>query len=83
MAELDSETIAESEAVTPEQLVEHTSRVLATAEDVLHRVNNLEVFKSFEMGQKTLKRSGAARNVHYIEVADGSGPKLRIEVFVV
>jgi len=64
--------------------VMHTLKVFGTAAATLERFLDSagELFPSAEYGCSKLVRKGKKRNVHYLEVEDGSGPKLRIEVYV-
>jgi hypothetical protein len=44
-------------------------------------LNGASAFTKGSTGVSAVKRGGEARNVHYVELADDSGPTLRIEVY--
>lgn len=63
--------------------VMHGDRVLATALDTLQKMEKDPLaFSHTIIGGQTLLREGKKRKVTYVEVSDGSGPSLRIEVFI-
>jgi hypothetical protein len=77
MSSLDQKEDERKEAVV------HTNKILLTALGVLEDVckGNLGRFSEFELGAKDLIRRGSRRTINYLEVDDGSGSKLRIEIF--
>ena len=61
--------------------VDHTRKAFGTAQDVIEKVLNGHPYPSLVMGQVSIIRKKLKRPVHFIEVDDGSGARLRVEVY--